>query len=152
MHQNSSSQIPERLGVRPDMARRSYWKGASYTLEDDSMDPENHWLVEENTLPAGQTVRVHVSFRECIGKMDLTDRRFLNHVLTMILVRQSVLRVRTRLVKPRSRASLANLSFWSSLTAPCCGNNESTPRPWFSSEADFTGGCLWFQKPHPLDI
>ena len=38
-----------------------------YTLEDDPMDPENHWLVEENeenTLPGGQDVRVHVSFRE----------------------------------------------------------------------------------------
>ena len=30
-----------------------------------NMDPENHWLVEENTLPGGQDVRVHVSFREC---------------------------------------------------------------------------------------
>ena len=35
------------------------------TLEDDHMDPENHWLVEENTLPGGQDVRVYVSFREC---------------------------------------------------------------------------------------
>ena len=26
------------------------------------MDPENHWLVEEKTLPGGQTVRVYVSF------------------------------------------------------------------------------------------
>ena len=30
------------------------------------MDPENHWLVEENTLPGGQDVRVYVSFWECI--------------------------------------------------------------------------------------
>ena len=30
------------------------------------MDPENHWLVEENQLPGGQPVRVHVSFRKCI--------------------------------------------------------------------------------------
>ena len=37
----------------------------NYTLEDDAMDPENHWLVEENTLPGGQDVRVYVSFREC---------------------------------------------------------------------------------------
>ena len=36
-----------------------------YTLEDDPMDSENHWLVEENTLPGGQDVRVYVSFREC---------------------------------------------------------------------------------------
>ena len=35
-----------------------------YTLEDDPMDPENHWLVEENTLPGGQDVRVDASFRE----------------------------------------------------------------------------------------
>ena len=32
-----------------------------------NMDPENHWLVEENTLPGGQDVRVYVSFRECIS-------------------------------------------------------------------------------------
>ena len=25
------------------------------------MDPENHWLVEENHLPGGQDVRVYVS-------------------------------------------------------------------------------------------
>ena len=31
-----------------------------------NMDPENHWLVEENTLPGGQDVRVYVSFRECM--------------------------------------------------------------------------------------
>ena len=31
-----------------------------YTLEDDPMDPENHWLVEENHLPGGQTVRVRL--------------------------------------------------------------------------------------------
>ena len=36
-----------------------------YTLEGDSMDLDNHWLVEENTLPGGQDVRVYVSFREC---------------------------------------------------------------------------------------
>ena len=30
------------------------------------MDPENHWLVGENTLPGGQDVRVYVSFRECM--------------------------------------------------------------------------------------
>ena len=33
-----------------------------------NIDPENHWLVEANTLPGGQTVRVYVSFRECTGK------------------------------------------------------------------------------------
>ena len=27
-----------------------------------NMDPENHWLVEENHLPGGQTVRVYVRF------------------------------------------------------------------------------------------
>ena len=32
------------------------------------MDPENHWLVEENNLPGGQDVRVYVSFRECTRK------------------------------------------------------------------------------------
>ena len=26
-----------------------------------NMDPENHWLVEENHLPGGQDVRVYVS-------------------------------------------------------------------------------------------
>ena len=31
-----------------------------------NIDPENHWLVEANTLPGGQDVRVYVSFRECI--------------------------------------------------------------------------------------
>ena len=36
-----------------------------YTLEDDPMDPENNWLVEENTLPGSQDVRVYVSFRGC---------------------------------------------------------------------------------------
>ena len=35
----------------------------TYTLEDDPMDPENHWLVEENHLPGGQDIRVYVSFR-----------------------------------------------------------------------------------------
>ena len=39
-----------------------------YTLEDDPMDPENHWLVEENNLPGGQDVKVYVSFRECKTK------------------------------------------------------------------------------------
>ena len=29
------------------------------------MDPENHWLIEENTLAGSQDVRVYVSFREC---------------------------------------------------------------------------------------
>ena len=44
-----------------------------YTLEDDPMDPENPWLVEENSLPWDQDVRVYVSFRECIPS--ILDRR-----------------------------------------------------------------------------
>ena len=36
--------------------------GLAYTLADDHMDPENHWLVEEHYLPfGGQEVRVYVS-------------------------------------------------------------------------------------------
>ena len=33
------------------------WVGGwvEYILEDDPMDPENHWLAEENHLPGGQT-------------------------------------------------------------------------------------------------
>ena len=46
---------------------------SSYTLEDDPMDPENHWLVEENTLPGGQDVRVYVSFRECKYELGLSE-------------------------------------------------------------------------------
>ena len=40
----------------------------SITPWKTNMDPEKHWLVEENTLPGGQTVRVYVSFRECNGQ------------------------------------------------------------------------------------
>ena len=35
---------------------------AKYTLPKTNMDPENHWLVEENNLPGYQDVRVYVSW------------------------------------------------------------------------------------------
>ena len=38
----------------------------NYTLEDDPM-------VEENTLPGGQDVRVYVSFRECILALQICN-------------------------------------------------------------------------------
>ena len=56
----------EYISQHAEKPNRTYKHSITkYTLEDDPMDPENHWLVEENTLPGGQDVRVYVSFREC---------------------------------------------------------------------------------------
>ena len=36
------------------------------------MDPESHWLVDENTLPRSQDVRVYVGSRECMSREHLS--------------------------------------------------------------------------------
>ena len=52
----------EYISQHAEKPNRTYKHSITkYTLEDDPMDPENHWLVEENTLPGGQDVRVYVS-------------------------------------------------------------------------------------------
>ena len=43
-----------------------------YTPWKTNMDPENHWLEEENNLP-GAIVRVYVRFRECIFYVSLAS-------------------------------------------------------------------------------
>ena len=51
------------------------------TLWKTNMDPENRWLVEENTLPGGQDVRVNTVFgsvvrgdRQCLSSWGVLHR------------------------------------------------------------------------------
>ena len=47
------------------MERSGVGFGMFYTPWKTNMEPDNPWLVEENSLPWDQDVRVYVSFREC---------------------------------------------------------------------------------------
>ena len=54
----------ERADRRVGMGRLGCKGSSINSLQpgvDDPRDPENHWLVEENHLPGGQTVKVYVS-------------------------------------------------------------------------------------------
>ena len=58
---NDRAIMIEYISQHAEKPNRTYKHSITkYTLEDDPMDPENHWLVEENHLPGGQTVRVRL--------------------------------------------------------------------------------------------
>ena len=69
------------------MVERENWvRRKIYTLEDDPMGPENHWLVEEINLPGGQTARVHISFPECNHHSE-------NNPLVRLIVGKLIIRI-----------------------------------------------------------
>ena len=55
------SQVNIPLFVHGLILFRRVW----YTLRKINMEPEKHWVVEENSLPKVHAIRFHASFREC---------------------------------------------------------------------------------------